>query len=76
MIVLYFVLKKKSWNKLPKRARTWDYIFNIDTSLQNFQPPFLENDLLEQKKCTVAHEISIPLPLYFFIVLTRRFLNN
>ena len=27
-ILLYFVMKKKSWNKLPKRARTWDYILN------------------------------------------------
>ena len=25
-IVLYFLIIKKSWNKLPKRARTWDYI--------------------------------------------------
>ena len=25
-IVSYFVIKKKSLNKLPKRARAWDYI--------------------------------------------------
>ena len=25
-IVLYFDVKKSTWNKLPKQARTWDYI--------------------------------------------------
>ena len=25
---IIFCYKKKSWNKFPKRARTWDYILN------------------------------------------------
>ena len=38
-IVLYFVIKEKSWNKLPKRAQTWDYIlreaFLVDVKKNN-----------------------------------------
>ena len=28
-IVLYSVIKKKSWEKLPKRPGPWDYILKV-----------------------------------------------
>ena len=31
---IIFYYKKKSWNKLPKRARTWDYILNLEAPLK------------------------------------------
>ena len=33
-VVLYFVIKKQSWNKLPKRARTWDYILETKRKIE------------------------------------------
>ena len=30
---IIFCYKRKSWNKLPKRARTWDYILNFSATV-------------------------------------------
>ena len=61
-----------------KLGRCFEGRLNTDTSPQNFETTFLENDLTEQmKKSTVTQAIAIPLPLSFScLVLLRLFQEN
>ena len=70
-IVRLFIVGKRIYTLESRFKRR----LNTDASPLNFWPNFLENDLTKQKKkCTVAHAIAIPFPLYFsFSVLSHRF---
>ena len=72
---IIFCYTKKSWNKLPKRARTWDYILKSSVSIDLTADQQMTNNIVRDIPKTFLERESITSKEYHLQILVEYIKN-